>query len=80
MDSQEYAGLALGEGIQGPTISTWKVFRAGFEKCYIENLMVQCGGNQTEAAKHAGINRGVLGRRIAQYGIIVEFIKAGNHD
>jgi transcriptional regulator with GAF, ATPase, and Fis domain len=40
-----------------------------FTRVYLEMLLRKTGGNQTEAARIAGLDRGYLGRLLARYGI-----------
>ena len=42
---------------------------AAFEKPLIEHALGQTGGNQLRAAKHLGINRNTLRKRIGELGI-----------
>jgi DNA-binding NtrC family response regulator len=42
---------------------------ARFTRVYLESLMLKTGGNQTDAARIAGLDRGYLGRLLARYGI-----------
>ncbi len=37
------------------------------ERPLLECVMMRCGGNQTKAAEHLGINRGTLRKKLKQY-------------
>ena len=39
------------------------------ERPMLECVMRHCGGNQTRAAEHLGINRGTLRKKLKQYGL-----------
>ena len=39
------------------------------ERPLLECVMRHCGGNQTKAAEHLGINRGTLRKKLKQYGL-----------
>ena len=39
------------------------------ERPLLESVMSYCGGNQTRAAEHLGINRGTLRKKLKQYGL-----------
>ena len=38
-----------------------------FESKYIRQVLQQCGGNQSKAAKALGIHRNTLGRKMEEY-------------
>lgn len=38
-----------------------------FESKYIRQVLAQCGGNQSKAAKALGIHRNTLGRKMEEY-------------
>jgi DNA-binding NtrC family response regulator len=38
-----------------------------FKKQFVLSVVARCGGNQTEAAKHLGIERTHLNRLLAEY-------------
>jgi DNA-binding NtrC family response regulator len=40
-----------------------------FESKYIRQVLQQCGGNQSRAAKALGIHRNTLGRKMEEYHI-----------
>jgi transcriptional regulator with AAA-type ATPase domain len=40
-----------------------------FTRLYLEALLRRVGGNQTEAAKLANLDRGYLGRLVAKHGL-----------
>ena len=42
---------------------------ARFTRIYLEQIMQKAGGNQTEAARIAGLDRGYLGRLLVKHGI-----------
>ncbi|HEV56971.1 MAG TPA: DNA-binding transcriptional regulator Fis [Phycisphaerales bacterium] len=39
------------------------------ERPLLDCVMRHCGGNQTRAAEHLGINRGTLRKKLRQYGL-----------
>jgi DNA-binding NtrC family response regulator len=50
------------------------------EKRLIMRALKQCGGNQTQAARHLGLSRRTLAYRLEKYGIYGEQLKAMKHE
>jgi len=50
------------------------------EKRMILRALKQCGGNQTQAARHLGLSRRTLAYRLEKYGIYGEKLKAMKHE
>jgi DNA-binding NtrC family response regulator len=55
--------------VQKPYADLKEEFLERFTKAYLELLIASTGGNQSEAARVAGIDRGYLGKLLVRYGV-----------
>ena len=55
--------------MQKPYADLKEEFLERFTKAYLELLIASTGGNQSEAARVAGIDRGYLGKLLVRYGV-----------
>jgi DNA-binding NtrC family response regulator len=60
--------------------SGYEAARLRFDRIYFTNLLQQCGGSITEAARRAGISRGHLHRRVRELGCDAEAARQANRD
>ena len=57
---------------EGTRKKPYQVLLDSIEPAFIKELLRHTLGNKSQAAKHAGLDRGTLDRKIKKHGIIVE--------